>query len=29
MPGATMEAHPHYTDEQLAAIIAFIAAEKK
>lgn len=29
MPGATMEAHPHYTDEQLAAIIAFIAAEKR
>jgi cytochrome c2 len=29
MPGATMEAHPHYTDEQLAAIIAFISAEKR
>lgn len=27
MPGATMEAHPHYTDAQLAALIAFITAE--
>lgn len=29
MPGATMEAHPHYTDEQLAELIAFIVAEPK
>lgn len=29
MPGATMEAHPHYTDEQLAELIAFLTAEAK
>jgi cytochrome c2 len=29
MPGATMEAHPHYTDEQLNELIAFIVAEPK
>jgi cytochrome c2 len=29
MPGAKMEAHPHYTDAQLAEIIAFIVAEPK
>eukprot|EP01034_Spumella_vulgaris_P006802 gene6802-8675_t len=29
MPGATMEAHPHYTDEQLAELIAFIVAEPR
>lgn len=29
MPGATMEAHPHYTDAQLAELIAFIVAEPK
>lgn len=29
MPGAEMEAHPHYTDEQLAELIAFITAEPK
>lgn len=29
MPGATMEAHPHYTDGQLAELIAFIVAEPK
>jgi mono/diheme cytochrome c family protein len=29
MPGATMEAHPHYTDEQLVELIAFITAESK
>lgn len=29
LPGATMEPHPHYTDEQLAALIAFITAEPK
>ena len=28
-PGATMEAHPHYTDAQLAELIAFISAEKR
>jgi len=27
-PQAKMEAHPHYTDEQLAAVIAFVGAEK-
>lgn len=27
--GAKMEAHPHYTDEQLAALIAFITADGK
>ena len=27
--GATMEPHPHYTDEQLNALIAFITAEPK
>jgi cytochrome c2 len=27
--GAKMEAHPHYTDEQLEAMIAFITADKK
>lgn len=26
MPGATMEPHPHYTDAQLEALIAFITA---
>jgi len=29
MPLATMQAHPDYTDEQLAAIMAFVVAEKK
>jgi len=29
VPGATMEPHPHYTDDQLAALIAFITAEPK
>ena len=29
MPGAKMQAHPDYTDEQLAEIIAFIVAEPK
>ena len=29
MPGATMEAHPHYTDAQLDALMAFIVAEPK
>jgi cytochrome c2 len=29
MPGAKMEAHPHYTDTQLAELIAFITAEAK
>ncbi len=29
MPAAAMEAHPHYTDEQLDAMIAFISAEQK
>lgn len=29
VPAATMEPHPHYTDEQLAALIAFITAEPK
>ena len=29
MPGAKMEAHPHYSDGQLAEIIAFIVAEPK
>lgn len=29
VPGATMEPHPHYTDQQLAALIAFITAEPK
>jgi len=29
MPGAAMEPHPHYTDEQLAALIAFITAESR
>lgn len=28
MPGAKMEAHPHYTDAQLDELIAFIMAEK-
>ena len=27
MPGAKMEAHPHYTDTQLEALMAFITAE--
>jgi len=29
MPGAKMEAHPHYTDVQLDALMAFITAETK
>ena len=29
MPGATMEAHPHYNDQQMAALIAFITADGK
>jgi mono/diheme cytochrome c family protein len=29
MPLATMQAHPDYTDEQLAAVMAFVVAEKK
>ena len=29
VPGAKMEAHPHYTDEQLKDLIAFITAEPK
>lgn len=29
VPAATMEPHPHYTDEHLAALIAFITAEPK
>lgn len=28
IPSATMEAHPHYTDEQLDALVAFITAEQ-
>jgi hypothetical protein len=28
-PNATMEAHPHYTDAQLSALIAFITADGK
>jgi hypothetical protein len=28
-PNATMEAHPHYTDVQLEALIAFITADGK
>ncbi len=28
-PNATMEAHPHYTDAQLAALVAFITADGK
>lgn len=28
VPSAKMEAHPHYTDEQLDALIAFITAEQ-
>lgn len=28
MPGAKMAAHPHYTDEQLLALIAFITGEQ-
>lgn len=28
-PAAKMEAHPHYTDEQLDALMAFITADKK
>ncbi len=27
MPGAKMEAHPHYNDEQMAALVAFITAD--
>jgi cytochrome c2 len=29
MPGAKMEAHPHYTDTQLDELIAFITADGK
>lgn len=29
VPGATMEPHPHYSDEQLDALIAFVTAEPK
>jgi cytochrome c2 len=27
-PGAAMEPHPHYTDEHLAALVAFVTAER-